>query len=49
MAEPSEPWTLEATPVLAEVTISARKQAGLMVSAAVKVRLTCSFEIVDGI
>lgn len=42
VAEPSEPWALDhANPALAELTVSARKQAGLMVSTAVKVRLTC--------
>jgi len=41
-AEPSEPWAFDhANPVLAEVTVSARKQAGLMVSTTIKVRLTC--------
>ncbi|XP_024388270.1 protein ALWAYS EARLY 3 isoform X1 [Physcomitrium patens] len=36
VAEPSEPWVLDTTCALAEVTISARKQASLMVSTAVK-------------
>lgn len=46
VAEPSELWAFDATPALAEVTVSARKQAGLMVSTAVKVRLTCACELV---
>lgn len=45
VAEPSEPWVLDTTCALAEVTISARKQASLMVSTAVKVGLTCSLNL----
>lgn len=48
VAEPSEPWALDATPALAEMTVSARKHAGLMVSTAVKVRL-CNFELIYGV